>query len=378
MISIEQMILACSAELKADLYQQQRLHRLMNQGMDVDHLINMAIDEGLTGFLYKNMVKSGELKNLNDEQIECIRFLYHRNTFFNLKLIHDFKKVLHQLNQNRIRVVLLKGISLLNQVYDDIGLRPMMDIDLWIPNEDYPELIRILTLQGYRRGTVYPNTFMRGPTTIDLHSHILGERIKARELLFSQNHFYDNAQSIDFEGEETLCLNKYDQVIYLSLHALKHNVDRLIWLVDIKNVIAGWKRSDWEALKDRALYVGQQKSVSYVFFLLRDLFDFQFPPEARKLFGDEKLLLLEKKLLRERKKKGALPAWAPLLLFSPEGRLKKRFNFILETLFPRLEILRQVFVNFSERKAWQLYCMRVLQLISMIKLSLKRRIGIKL
>ena len=353
----------------------------MSQGIDVAHLINMAIDEGLIGILYKNIVKSGELKNLNDEQIKCIRFLYHRNTFFNLKLIHDCKKVLHQLNQNRIRVVLLKGISLLNQVYDDIGLRPMMDIDLWIPNEDYLELIKILTIQGYQRGTVYPNTFTRGPTTIDLHSHILGaERIKARELLLSQSqsHFYNNAQSIDFEGEEALCLNKYDQVIYLSLHALKHNVDRLIWLVDIKSIIAGWKRPDWETLKDRAEYVGQQRSVFYVFFLLRDLFNFQFPPEARKLFGDDKLLLLEKRLLRERKKKGALPVWAPLLLFSPEGRLKERFDFILETLFPRLEILRQVFVNFSERKAWQLYCMRVLQLLSMIKLSLKGRIGLKL
>jgi len=264
----------------------------MSQGIDVAHLINMAIDEGLIGILYKNIVKSGELKNLNDKQIECIRFLYHRNTFFNLKLIHDFKKVLHQLNQNRIRVVLLKGISLLNQVYDDIGLRPMMDIDLWIPNEDYLELIKILTIQGYQRGTVYPNTFMRGPTTIDLHSHILGaERIKARELLFSQNqsHFYNDTHSIDFEGEETLCLNKYDQIICLSLHALKHNVDRLMWLVDIKCLIADWEGSDWEVLNDRAMSLGQHRSVSYVIFLLHDLLGFQLSPEASKTFGAEKL-----------------------------------------------------------------------------------------
>lgn len=381
MTSIEQKILACATELTPDSYQQQRIRNLISHDMDVDHMINMAIKEGLSGLLYKGLKKSGMLETLGHRQRERLQSLYYQTVVFNLNLIHELKKVLHLLNQKGIRVVLLKGISLLKQVYDDIGLRPMVDIDLWILNKDYPELIRTLTIQGYKRGPIYPNIFMSGPTTIDLHSHILGaERIKARKMIFaqSQDHIFRETQSIDFDGEKALCLSQCDQIIYLSLHALKHNVDRLIWLVDIKSLIADWKKSDWAALMDRAEYLGQKRSISYIFFLLRDLLGFQFPSEACKIFGVEKLFLLEKKLLRERKKGGVLPIWAPLLLFSPERSLKKRINFMLETLFPRPEILRQVFVNFSERKAWQLYCMRVLQLLSMIKMFLKGRIGLKI
>ena len=46
MISIEQKILACSADLNPDPYQQQRMRHLMSHDIDVDHLINMAIKEG--------------------------------------------------------------------------------------------------------------------------------------------------------------------------------------------------------------------------------------------------------------------------------------------------------------------------------------------
>jgi len=370
MSSLELKILACAAEIYPDSYQLRELQFLMSRCVDVDSLIRIAFDEGLSGFLYKSLTEANLLNSLNKKHAEKLRGLYHRNAVFNLTLIHRLKEILHHLNLHNIKVVPLKGIILLKQVYINIGLRQLTDIDLWTVDRSHGKITRILTGLGYQMDPVYPHTFRKDRTTIDLHSHILGaERIKARELLFSQNqsHFYNDTHSIDFEGEETLCLNKYDQIICLSLHALKHNVDRLMWLVDIKCLIADWEGSDWEVLNDRAMSLGQHRSVSYVIFLLHDLLGFQLSPEASKTFGAEKLFLLEKKLLSERKKKGALPVWAPVILFSPEGGLKNRFNFILETLFPRPEILRQVFESHEGIKVWELYMRRVCQLIGMTK-----------
>ena len=370
MTSLEQKILTCSAELYPDSYQRQKLQRLMLRCVDVDHLIGMAFDEGLAGLLYKNLTKSNLLNILDKRQVETLRSLYHRNIIFNLKLIHDFKEILHRLNQKNIKVVPLKGIILLKQIYIDVGLRQLTDIDLWILDRNYREIIRTLKVLGYRGDPVYPNTFRRDHTTIDLHSHILGaERIKARKFLLAreQGHFYNDAQRIDFEGEEVLCLNKYDQIIYLSLHALKHNVDRLIWLVDIKSLVGNWKKSDWEALINRVGYMGQEKSASYIFFLIRYLFDFYFPPEVSQALKLEKLRFLERKLLKERLKKGSLPVWGPLFLFSPDRELWVRIYSILETLFPRPEILRQGFLSSRGLKVWELYLKRVHQLINMAK-----------
>ena len=275
--------------------------------------------------------------------------------------------------------MLLQGIALMQQIYDDIGLRPMTDIDLWVLQKDYPGLISILSRQGYQRDPIYPNTFRKGSTTFDLHTHVLGaDRIKARELLFTkgQEHIYHDTRIINFEGQEALCLSQYDQVLYLSLHALKHDVNRLIWLVDIKGLLADWKGSDLEALLNRARELGQEKTISYIFFLLLHLFDFHLPLEARQLLERKRLHFMEKKVLRGRIKRDSLPVWASLLLFSPGKGLQKRLSFILETLFPRPEILRQVFVDSPDLKVWQLYYMRVLQLFGMIKMSLKGK-GVK-
>jgi hypothetical protein len=371
MTSIEKKILACSTELNPDPNEQGRLRRTMSHDMDVDHLINMAIKEGMAGLLYKNLMKSGMLETLEHRQTERLQSLYYQTVVFNLKLIHDLKEVLHLLNQGKIQVVLLQGISLLQQIYDDIGLRPMTDIDLWVLKKDYPDLIGVLRSQLYERDPVYPNTFWRGSTAFDLHTHILwADRIKARELLLakSQEKIYQDTRVIHFEGQEALCLSRYDQVLYLSLHTLKHNVDRLIWLVDIKNLLADWKRSDWGGLMNRARELGQEKTIQYIFFLLLNLLDFRLPMEARQLLERKRLHFLEKKVLRERAKRDSLPVWAPLLLFSTGRGLQKHISFFMENLFPRPEILRQVFTDFPDCKVWHLYWKRVVQLIGMIKM----------
>jgi len=376
MTLIGQELLACSTVLHPDFHQQQKLRRLMSLVKDKDLLIKMAIKEGLPCLLYRNLQKSGALDTLGYNQRETLRSLYHQTVLFNLKLIHDLKEVLYHLNQKKIQVVLMQGIALLQQVYDDLGLRPLTDIDLWVLQKDYPGLIGILISQGYQGDPIYPHTFRKGSTTFDLHTHILwADRIRAHRLLLtkSQEHIYHDAGIIHFQGQEARCLSQYDQVLYLSLHALKHNVNRLIWLVDIKGLLANWKMSDWEALMNRARELGQEKTISYIFFLLLHLFDFRPPREVRQFLERKRPHFLEERVLRERIRGDSLPVWAPLLLFSSGKGLQKRLSIILETLFPRPEILRQIFVDSLDLKVWQLYWMRVLQLFGMFKMSLKGR-----
>ena len=376
MQSIEQKILCYAAELNPDSDHHEGLRRLISRYTDVDQLIDLADREGLTCLFYKNLEKSGLLETLRPEQRERLQTSYYQTAGFNLKLIHDLKEVLDLLTRENIRVVLLQGMDLLLQVYGDIGLRPMIDIDLWVLQKDYAGLIAVLNSRGYQRDPIYPNTFRKGSTTFDLHTHILwADRIEARKLLINKGEedIYQRARLIDLEGQKALCLNSYDQVLYLSLHALKHHMSRLIWLVDIKGLLENWKRSDWEALMNHAKELGQEKTLSYLFFLLLRLFDFQLPSNVHRLLERKRLGFLERKALEERIKRDSLPIWSPLLLISSRKGFKARFFLILETLFPRPEILRQVFPDSADRKVWELYLKRIVQLFGFIKVSLRRK-----
>lgn len=369
MISIEQKILTCAMEPDPDSSQKQKLRQLMSHDIDADRLIHTAVKEGLAGLLYKSLMKSGALETFEHNQRERLQSLYYRTVVLNQKLIQDLKEVLFLLNQEGIHVVLLQGIALLQEVYDDIGLRPMTDIDLWVLREDYHGLVNVLGSRGYQRDPVYPNTFRKGTTIFDFHTHILwADRIRAYRLILAkdQDYIYRDTRVINFEGQEARCLSKYDQVLYLSLHALKHYVEKLIWLVDIKKLIAGWKETDWTAFMKRAKELGQEKAISYIFFLFH-LYDINLPAEARKLLDRKKLHFLEKKVLRERIKRDSLPLWSPPLFFSSGKGLHRSLPFVLETLFPRPEILRQVFEGSPDQKIWQLYCKRTLQLLGLIR-----------
>jgi len=243
----------------------------MSTVIDASSLIELAVKEGMAGFLYKSLLKSGALETLNPHYKQRLYTTYYLTIRHNLKLIHALNEIMKSLMQSRHQVVLMQGISLLQHVYRDIGLRPMNDIDMWVLPNRYDGLVECLVSQGYERNSLYPNTFSKGEVVLDIHTHILGgDRINSRDLLISvdQEEIFQSAQPINMENTSALCLDPSDQFLYLSLHAMKHNLERLIWLVDILNLVVDWDPSDWEALVHRAQQLGQQTTLFYMLYVL--------------------------------------------------------------------------------------------------------------
>ena len=337
-------------------------------------LIEQAMREGVAGILYKSLLASGALQSLDQMDQERLQAFYYQTIRVNLRLIHALKEILHLANQEKLRVVLLQGMDLLHGVYDDLGLRPMVDIDLWISKESYEKLMSLLWSIGYERDSVYPNTFGKGSTILDIHTHLLwADRIRARRLILdkSEDHLIGQVRAIEIEGEKALCLSPYDQVLYLSLHAFKHRLNRLIWLVDIKRILERWNATEWERLMRRAEDLGQEKTLLCILFLLERVFHFRAPPDTLKGLQGKRLNPLEKRILREGVMHGSLPSWGPVFLFSSELGPVKRCLFLLENLYPRIEVLRQVFPSPPNLKPWRLYGKRTLQLLGMLKRSVK-------
>ncbi len=365
---IERKILAQAAVLDRGPDDFQRIWSRVSPDLSMNHLVETAIREGLGGHLYKSLKRSRVLGSLAEREKQKLETHYYQVVRNNLRLIHGLKEVLRQSPLRNIRPVLLQGMDLIQEVYGDIGLRPMTDIDLWVLKKDHPSFVKILLGSGYESDPLYPNTFRRGSTTVDLHTHLLwADRIRARQFLLSRTdeEIYRDTRTVSWEGEEAQCLSRYDQVIYLGLHSLKHRFNRLIWLVDIKNITAAWDPSEWEALRSRAKELGQPRILSYVLFLLSHVFGYQPQNELSRTLI-KRVSFLERRALMGRVKGCELPVWAPPFLFSSEMNGRSRLSFILESLFPRPEILQQVFPSFQARP-WQLYLKRLGQIIGLIR-----------
>ena len=368
----ERKILALAVVLDPGPDDLSEMRSCMPSDLVVDRLIDTAIAEGLGGQLYKSLKRSRLLESLPDREKEKLETNYYQVVGQNLRLIHALKQILHQSHGKRIRPVLLQGMDLIHDIYEDVGLRPMVDIDLWVLKKDHPVFVEILLESGYRSDPLYPDTFRLGSTTVDIHTHLLwADRIRSRELLLSipEQEIYLATRTITWEGEEAQCLSRYDQVIYLGLHGLKHRFSRLIWLVDILNITAHWTPSEWEALQSRAKELGQGRIPRYLLFLLSHVFGHQPLREVRSILL-ERFGLLERRALMGRAKGHELPFWAPALLFSSDMDARSRLSFVLESLFPRPYILQQVFPS-SQARPWELYLRRIFQILHMTSISLK-------
>ncbi len=368
----EQKILACAAKLDPTEEQLEEIRGCMSTINKADHLIALAVKEGLAGFLYKSLLKAGLLEPLIPTDKQRLYNNYYLTIRHNLKLIHTLNEILNPFSQNDIQVVLMQGISLLQQVYRDIGLRPMTDLDLWVLPPNYPKLIECLIGQGFQRNSLYPDTFTKGEIMLDIHTHIMwADRIRSRDLLLTkcQEEIFNNAQVINIEKTAALCLSPSDQFLYLSLHALKHNFERLIWLVDIKYLVSPWEPPAWTRLMARAEELGQKAILNYMVYLLKNIFCLKLPSEISSYFDNWRPGFFERKILQKRVNGNSIPTWAQLILISTGKSMRKRISFIKETLFPRPKILRQVFPNSAGLCDRQLYWKRFLQMLGSFKLN---------
>jgi hypothetical protein len=366
MLSLEQHILICAACDHAGSDHRSLLEALLRRIDASGRLIDTAVKEGLAGLLYKCLHKLGLLRALDPAACHRLESIYYQTVSLNVTLLHEVKAVVAALQEDGVPAVLLQGVSLLAQVYQDSGLRPMKDVDAWVLPKHFAQLHMTLSRLGFQRHRLYPKTFTRGTTVVDVHTHVFwADRIKARDGLLKvpQEDIFQKAQKVKLDEADIRCLSCQDQVIYLSLHAIKHNYERLIWLVDVLKCLNGWNIDQWRALWNRSEELGQRHTLSFTLYVLDRLFKFRTPHHCFQALPPN---AMEKHILKRRLAGRALSDLGQMVLLSRGKPLATSVALVLETIFPRPEVLRQVFADQPDVRACRLYVRRVGQVIKAV------------
>ena len=324
-------------------------------------LVDAAVREGVAGLLYQRLKKSGRLQALADPVRGRLESIYYLTIQTNLRLFAALKEIVRQ----EVPFVLMQGAALLTDIYQDPGLRPLSDIDLWVLPRNRERLLTVLSRLGFEENPLIPGVLRRDAILVDVHTHLdWAERIQATRFLFALNpeEIQRSCRRVTWDGLDLLCLGGHDQVVFLMVHAVKHNLERLIWLADIQRLTAAWQASDWVGLRQRARQLGQARVPALLAYLRQELFGMPTPAAATVRLT---LSAMQRYLLRMRKR-GPLPMWSSLTLLTAGNRVRQ-LEFVFESMFPRPEILRQVFAEAGRRKEWQLYGLRVKQLLGMLR-----------
>jgi hypothetical protein len=349
--------------------------QLLKKDLPWEQLVRTAETEGVAGLLYHHLNNLGCLDLLPEAALHYLEAIYQRTTRNTLAIVSKIHQIAAVFRQARIPVIALQGLSVV-LLYKHPGLRSMADADLMVKAHHKAAVRGLLIEAGYRPVPLYPDLLAKDGFLIDIHVHLLNlDRIRSRRYIFPEDlsPMWDNAVVLFKKQDGLLGLDPYDNYIALSAHALKHSYSRLIWLADLHESLLALtgKPIAWAELAERARFWKQEKVVLYSLILIERIFGLDVPLQVKLELGIEQLTILEKRLLNM-KIRGLSSSELCLVLWlcNIKGAVNK-LKFILETIFPRKEIMAQISDRISGRVTVADYAKRTAGAIRLLDKNLR-------
>lgn len=185
----------------------------------------------------------------------------------------ELKQIGQDLAAENIKVYLLKGFSLMGEIYKDWGERFVSDIDLLISHDELWKLTDILKMYGYHKkketkwlANRYKHVFIKKTEDISLS-------IEIHTQLFwhSSLNIKDKAQTASVHGFYQL--SRENQLIHLCGHlAFQHHYSKLFWLMDIFKYVDRFREKiDWSLFWQQAQKANLYKSCYFTLFLCQKM-----------------------------------------------------------------------------------------------------------
>jgi hypothetical protein len=199
--------------------------------------------------------------------------IFRLNAIRNELLAGELARILRSLGDAGIPVMPVKGIALGESLYGDPALRVCADIDILVPPKRFGEAFQLLLSSGYKAGFTQPPLVRllarygkdcllirqdgAGSYPLQLHCGLIwggpAERSLAAEI-------WSEASRIAFRGIPAFALSADWEFLYLAVHAARHGLLPLKWLVDLDRLCSR-RTLDWERVKERAKLLGWGRAV---------------------------------------------------------------------------------------------------------------------
>jgi len=322
------------------------LEENIQKGIDWPFVAQRALKEGLASFFYYHCRNLDVLAVLPEDIRKIFGRIYAETLLINRHLLKVMDGLGKALKERKLQVIVLKGAALLNTVYHDVALRPMEDIDLMVRQEHRDELKNLLETMGFVQSPLYPDSFRKGILSLDIHSDFLSSHriLSRREVLNIRSEDVWNS-AIPVSGSTSLYgLSLYDNLIALSFHLLKHRYSRLIWFVDIAEMIHPCESAfTWLEMIAYSRRVHADRILLYALLLTKHLIGVHVPDDVLMDLGKENLSQIEKYLLRLRLMQAPLGTMTDMLWIFQLRGAGRQMRFVAENIFPQRNVMKQIF-----------------------------------
>lgn len=316
-VNSEDELIRLSARSDAGLKYQSIIKNMLSPDLDWAYFFKKAHSERLSPLAYKTLSKiEGAPSVIPGDIWQSLKESYYSNLSDNISGLSQLENVIHSLQDEKIGVIIFKGLMLAESIYADLGLRPGGDLDILIKKEDISRADKALkgigyytTFDGKNSGEIqfndYRNSFFyfskkTAGLPVHIHWHLINTvpYNKKVRLNCRIDRIWARREPVRLGSVYIDTLSMYHQIIYLSMHALNHCFYPLILLCDINEILRLHKKViNWDALIEEAFQLGLSKHLFYSLYLTSKILFQEVPQGSLDRLKPKKISLFERKFI---------------------------------------------------------------------------------
>jgi len=361
-LSNEERLIELYSRLTVDEATQTKVEEILKGTLNWDYIAKKSADEDVSSILLHNLNKFGMAKAAPPELKNKWQEDYLKTTFRNLTFLEERDNISRSLKDADIPMIILKGAYLLENVYMNLGLRPMGDIDILIKKHDTLAVHHRLVQLGYNSSfnTKEIEGFQDSSPSPYINSIVYTRDGDARPCLNLHWHLANSitplylATKINMERiwqdacpfGDMMAMAPHHLLIHLAEHAFRHCFDRFILLVDIAEVLLVYKdKINWERFLRDSFAFGLERRIFYSLYLASSKFDAYVPKDILFVLEPKKKTYGEKIFLNHILRNIRFEELSCFVsLYICEG-FRQRIRFLKELVFPPQEVLAHAYLK---------------------------------
>jgi len=358
---VDRLLLYCCRK-DTDRKNRNKIIEIQRKSIDWDYFAKKARENGVSAVVYSRLIDiKKDCTHIPSFIFKKLKKVYYLNATQNSLIYEELGKVLKIFSNAGLQVIVLKGAVLAEKIYENLALRPMMDVDLLAKKEDLFSLDEQMKILGYRPSDMsinnidFSSTYL---TTLDyrslspnspsfhVHWHFVNSTIPNESYIKSIKieDIWRDAEKTKIADVETMVMAPHHLLIHLSEHALRvtHSLSKLSFFCDIDEAVNFYQgRLDWDRLIKESLKFNLNRMVYISLYFTAKFLETKIPEYVLLKLKPERLSLGEKIFMNSISNNKRISGLSYLVHLSMNNGLYKKMKFLGKTLFPPAQIIAQ-------------------------------------